>query len=165
MPAPKHRMAWSGHRGLGAAVVLAVLLSACAASRDPGATAPLSPPHGRIFVYRPDSPSIVGMAEVPFVYLDDRRRGRLCKGCFLKLPVEPGRHRVTIRASFMTAIPFYKLGELEVDVGGEQDVFLRYVANVDQAHKFGPYPPVTTFLIVPPEIARRALQAAREVRP
>lgn len=46
-----------------------------------------------------------------------------------------------------------------------EEIFLRYSANVDQDHTFGPYPPVTTFVRVPPEIGRKEIQTSREINP
>lgn len=117
-----------------------------------------------IFIYRPNSPSIVGIAEIPFVYLDDQKVGRLCKGCYFKITAQPGHHTVKIRASFLTAIPFYELGKLDITTLGEEEIFVRYIANVDQAHKFGPQPPITTFLRVPIDIGQQEIQKASEIK-
>lgn len=104
--------------------------------------------YGSVYLFRPDTPSIVGIAEVPFVYLDDAFIGRLDKGCLMRIPVSPGNHSIRLRASFLTAIPFYSLGELALEIKESEELYVLFSADVDQAHKLGPYPPVTRFMPV-----------------
>jgi hypothetical protein len=133
-------------------MVLLVILGC--GGRSPGA-APFSESGGHIHLYRPNSRSIVGIAETPFVYLDGVKVTRLRKGCVFVLPVAAGTHRVQLRASFMTFIPTYSLGRVDVEIGSGEVRFLRFIADVDEAHVFGPAPPVTTFVPVPEAVGRR----------
>jgi hypothetical protein len=143
---------------------LLVLLfqSACSSGKAVPTPEPVTEHSGRVHLYRPPSPSIVGIAEVPFVYLDGRKVARLSKGCVLILPVSPGPHEVSLRASFMTAIPTYSLGKVGFDAGRQEEIFLRFIADVDKAHEFGPMPPMTTFLRVREDVGR---EQSRMLRP
>ncbi len=101
-----------------------------------------------IYIFRPDTPSIIGIAEVPFVYHNGVKIGRLNKGCFLEIPAYVGINNIEIRASFLTFIPFYSLGKKEIEMSQNDEVFILFSANVDRAHKLGPYPPATLFYFV-----------------
>jgi hypothetical protein len=133
------------------AVLIGSVLVGCASQTAPVQNPSLAGGECNIFLYRPSSPSPVGVAEVPFVYLNGERAGRLAKGRFLHFRVPPGEHKVEIRASFMTVLPFYSLGKIGLLVQEGEEIYLRFVADVDEAHKFGPAPPMTTFLRVSPE--------------
>jgi hypothetical protein len=138
-----------------ALLLMLLVVSGCAARSSSSGWVPSSEPAGHIHLYRPASRSIVGVAEVPFVYLDGVQVARLRKGCVFVLPVAAGTHRVELRASFMTFIPTYDLGRMETEVGPGDTVFLRFIADVDEAHTFGPTPPRTTFVRVPEVVGRR----------
>jgi hypothetical protein len=132
------------------------------ATRAPGSEGALSSePAGHIHLYRPDSRSFVGVAEVPFVYLDGALVTRLRKGCVFVLPVAVGAHSVEVRASFLTFIPTYNLGRMETEIGEGDSVFLRFIADVDQALEFGPAPPMTTFVRVSEGVGRRETASMR----
>lgn len=104
--------------------------------------------YGSVCLFRPDTPSIVGIAEVPFVYLDEVLIGRLDKGCLMRIPLSPGNHSIRLRASFLTAVPSYTLGELALEIKESEELYVLFSANIDQAHKLGPYPPATLFMPV-----------------
>jgi hypothetical protein len=144
---------------IGASALL--MLGGCA-PRLPGLdSAPALESAGHIHLYRPSSRSIVGVAEVPFVYLDGVRVARLRKGCVFVLPVPAGTHRVALRASFMTFIPTYNLGGMDTDILAGETVFLRFIADVDEAFAFRSAPPMTSFVRVPEGVGREETRAMR----
>lgn len=129
-------------------IFAAIMVSSCASRPDVLPEAPGSREQASVVLFRPDTPSIVGIAEVPFVYLDGRRIGRLPKGRVIKIFLPSGSHEIELRSSFLRIIPFYRLGRKALTVNSSREQYILFQANTDTAHEFGQTPPLTVFTVV-----------------
>ena len=112
---------------------IAVLLIGCA-SRGPAfeAAAPPSSEQALVYVYRPYTSFHIGNPDIPILYLDEQKMGRIAINGYLAIYVDVGAHSIDVKASVL-GLPTYSLGQVRFDAAPGQTYYVRYTeqfANV-----------------------------------
>jgi hypothetical protein len=135
-------------------VVLTMLLTGCATGPATGSLFREQSPDagkGQIYIYRPDSPPT---KRAPRVLVDGRHVANLLNAGFVRIPVEPGPHTLSVDWAGDTGVSDTTI---RLSVAAGETVFVRHVSK----HGLFKFP--TECKVVPHSYAVYELQDLREV--
>ena len=111
-----------------AGVVAFLVVSGCGASGQSFRAQGAKPARDQalLYVYRPSTVVGIANADVPFLHLDGRRLGRIRIGGYLRIPVSPGRHKLTTTESLLGNDTGKIRGAAAVTAPAGSTLYLRY---------------------------------------
>lgn len=119
-------------------MLLAIItMTGCTAGgRDFQTVSELKSGQAVIYVYRPHTMDFIADPDVPIVYLNDERVGRIRINGHFSMNVDAGTHNVTVRSS-MLGIPIVKVGEIQLEAEPSHSYYMRLVSKFQV---LGPFP-------------------------